>query len=101
MGSRELSPIIFMKASRSAFLMMVFSAIGFMVGTGILVTDDPLRSLCQKGCWLNYFLYALFGEQGSKTALGVLWYSAAGLCLVFALKLRMKSARKSRSVGRQ
>lgn len=89
-----------MNKSRFALLMMVFSAIGFIVGSGILVTDDPLRSLCQKGCWLNYFLYALFGELGGKLALAVLWYLAAGLCLTFALRLRIKGSHKSRSVRR-
>lgn len=88
-----------MNASRFAFLMMVFSAIGFIVGSGILVTDEPLRSLCQKGCWLNYFLYALFDEQGGKVALAALWYLASGLCLAFALRLRKKGSHKSRSVG--
>lgn len=89
-----------MNASRFALFMMIFSIIGFIVGSGILVTDNPLRSLCQKGCWLNYFLFTLFGERGGKTALAGLWYLAAGLCLVFALRLKMKGSHKSRSVGR-
>ena len=71
-------------------MMMIFAAIGFMVGTGILISDSPLNALCQKGCWLNYFLYALLGEKAGKTALAVLWYLAAGLCVVFAVKVRAK-----------
>jgi hypothetical protein len=79
---------------RSASLMMVvLAAIGFMVGTGVLVTDEPLRSLCQRECWLNDLLYALLGEQGGKTALAVIWYLAAGLILALAIRLRAKRKR--------
>lgn len=77
-----------MSARKFSFLMMIFSAIGFMVGTGILVTDSPLNALCQKGCWLNYFLYGLLGDHKGKVVLAVIWYFSAGLSMVFALKIR-------------
>lgn len=73
-----------------AILMVIFSAIGLMVGTGILISEEPLRSMCQKGCWLNHFLYAIFGENGGKRALAGIWFLAASLCLTLAVKLKIK-----------
>ena len=81
-----------MNKSNFPFFMMVLSAIGFVVGTGIIITDSPLNSLCQR-CWLNYLLYALFGEQWGKTVLGALWYLVAGSFFIIALKARIKNKR--------
>lgn len=68
----------------------VIAAVG---GAAILVSDTPLRQLCRTDCWLNDFLYAMFGEKRGKRALAALWFAAA--VLLAALALRMCNSRTS------
>lgn len=83
-----------MNARTFSYLMMTFAGIGLLVGTGVLASDKSLLSLCQKGCWLNSILYALFGERGGKLAFATVWYLSAALVFFLALNIRKKALRK-------
>lgn len=74
-------------------VLVVIAAVG---GTAILVSDTPLRRLCRTDCWLNDLLFGMFGELRGKQMLALLWYVAAVLLAILALRIR-----KSRSSTRR
>jgi predicted tellurium resistance membrane protein TerC len=79
--------------SRSTFstLVLMFAFLTAMIGLGILVTDMPLRNLCQKHCWLNYFLYSVAGETGGKLVLSILWAVGAIFIGLASISIRKGS----------
>ena len=72
-------------------LMLGFACIGVLVGSAVLVTNQSLLALCQRGCWLNSFLFAVFGDQGGKIVYAMIWYLAAGVIAFFSWRLGRKS----------
>jgi hypothetical protein len=83
-----------MGARGFSYLMMVFAGVGMLVGTGVLATDRSLMSLCQKGCWLNSLLFAMFGEALGKVAFASIWYGLAALACIVAIRIWRRSAKK-------
>lgn len=68
--------------------MIVASGLAVLVGTGILVSEKSLLALCQRHCWLNSLLLAMFGDGGGKIAFAMIWYAVAGMTMYLATRLR-------------
>jgi hypothetical protein len=83
-----------MGARGFSYLMMIFAGVGVLIGTGVLTTDRSLTSLCQKGCWLNSLLFAMFGETMGKVTLASIWYGLAALALSTGIRIWRRSTKK-------
>jgi hypothetical protein len=60
-------------------------ALASLVGAiATLVLDVPILSQCSKSCWLNSFLFGLFGEVGSRIGVALAWLAVAGFCAYVA-----------------
>lgn len=64
--------------------------IGMLGGLSVLVSDQPLRSICRTSCWLNDLLSIIFGERAGKLALSGLWFAASLWLVWVARKLGRK-----------
>jgi hypothetical protein len=62
-----------------------FLIVAFGGGLAIALSPQPLMGLCRNSCWINSLLFAMFGDEQGKRALGFLWFSAGCAVSMFLL----------------
>ena len=75
-----------MTATALRIMLIIAASFTAVIGTEILISSEPLATLCRRECWLNALLGLLFGESGGKVVLSLLWYSVGALLLFIALR---------------
>ena len=68
----------------------VFSVLALLSALYTLVANESVRVQCQKSCWLNSFLFGVFGESGARVTLALIWVAVAALIGYFAYQLQRK-----------
>ena len=68
----------------------VFSVLALLSALYTLVANESVRVQCQKSCWLNNFLFGVFGESGARVTLAFIWVAVAALIGNFAYQLQRK-----------
>jgi hypothetical protein len=66
-------------------LFIIFGIILLGLGFATPLSSQALMSMCQKGCWLNGLLLAVFGEGPGKFALGAMFYALGVWVLYLAV----------------
>lgn len=68
----------------------VFSVLAVLSALYTLTADESVRLQCQKGCWLNSFLFGVLGESLARIVLAFLWLALAAFIGALAYRLQRK-----------
>jgi hypothetical protein len=68
----------------------VFPVLAVLAAINTLVTDRSARFLCRRSCWINELLYGLFGDDGAKIGLAIMYFTISVFGFFLAYRMQRK-----------